>query len=136
MRFSRSSPKKLKTKTPKQRDKNHNATNKGQHKGKKNILVVHDGGAVSSHGLFFDDTDELESAAERSVKVGPFRALKMSHLQDVVILSHTQEKNVTPNNELDIKNVMLLGDDQTPPVVKGYRRVMLHVDIYIEYGYM
>lgn len=102
---------------------------------------MHDGGAVSSHGLFFDDTDELESAAERSVKVGPFRALKMSHLQDVVILSHTQEKNVTPNNEPDIKNVMLLwdcphGDDQTPPAVKGYRRVMLHVDIYIEYGYM
>lgn len=104
---------------------------------------MHDGRAVSSHGLFFDHTDELKSAAERSIKVGPFRALKMSHLQDVVILSHThtQEKNVTPNNEIDIKNLMLPwdcphGDDQTPPMVKGYRRVMLHVDIYIEYGYM
>lgn len=66
--------------------------NKGQHRGKKNILIVHDGGAVSSHGLLFDHTDELEGAAERSVKVGPFRALKMSHLQNVIVLSHTGEE--------------------------------------------
>lgn len=51
-----------------------------------NILIVHDGGAISSHGFFFDDSDELEGAAERSVRVRPFRALKVSHLQDVVIL--------------------------------------------------
>lgn len=53
---------------------------------------MHDGGAISSHGLLLDDTDELEGAAERSIGVGPFRALKMSHLQNVVVLSHTGEQ--------------------------------------------
>lgn len=51
-----------------------------------NILIVDDGGTVSSHGFFFDDSDELEGAAERSVRVRPFRALKVSHLQNVIIL--------------------------------------------------
>lgn len=55
---------------------------------------MHDGGAISSHGLLLDHTDELEGAAERSIRVGPFRALKMSHLQNVVVLSHTQEESV------------------------------------------
>lgn len=54
-----------------------------------NVLIVHDGGTVSSHGLLLDDTDELKGAAERSVGVWPFRALKMSHLQDIVVLLHT-----------------------------------------------
>lgn len=58
---------------------------------------MHDGGAVSSHGLLLDHTDELEGAAERSIGVGPFRALKMSHLQNVVILSH-KEEGVTSSN--------------------------------------
>lgn len=57
-----------------------------------NVLIVHDGGAISSHGLLLDDTDELEGAAERSIGVGPFGALKMSHLQNVVVLSHTGEE--------------------------------------------
>lgn len=51
-----------------------------------NVLIVHDGGAISSHGLLFDDTDELKGAAERSVGVGPFRTLEVSHLQNVVVL--------------------------------------------------
>lgn len=55
---------------------------------------MHDGGAVSSHGLLLDHTDELEGAAERSIGVGPLRALKMSHLQNVVILSHTEEDSL------------------------------------------
>lgn len=54
---------------------------------------MHDGGAVSSHGLLLDHADELEGAAERSIGVGPFRALKMSHLQNVVILSHKEEES-------------------------------------------
>lgn len=49
---------------------------------------MYDGGAISSHGLLFDHADELEGAAERSIGVGPFRALKMSHLQNIVILLH------------------------------------------------
>lgn len=53
------------------------------------LLIVHDGGAVSSHGLLFDHTDELEGAAEGSVRIGPFRTLEMSHLQDIVVLSQT-----------------------------------------------
>lgn len=53
---------------------------------------MHDGGAVSSHGLLLDDTDELKRAAERSVGVGPFRALEMSHLQDVIILARTEDE--------------------------------------------
>ena len=53
---------------------------------------MHDGGAVSSHGLLLDHADELKGAAERSVRVGPFRALKMSHLQDVVVLPRTGEE--------------------------------------------
>lgn len=57
-----------------------------------NVLIVHDGGAVSSHGLLLDDADELEGAAERGVGVRPFGALKMSHLQNVVVLSRTGEE--------------------------------------------
>lgn len=60
--------------------------------GNTNILIMHDGGAVSSHGLLLDDTDELKRAAERSVGVGPFRALEMSHLQDVIILARTEDE--------------------------------------------
>jgi len=54
--------------------------------GDKHLLIMHNGGAISSHGLLLDDTDELKGAAERSIGVGPFRALKMSHLQNVVVL--------------------------------------------------
>lgn len=50
------------------------------------LLIVHDGGAISSHGLLFDHTDELEGAAERRIRIGPFRTLEMSHLQDIVVL--------------------------------------------------
>lgn len=57
--------------------------------GESLLLIVHDGGAVSSHGLLFDHTDELEGAAEGSVRIGPFRTLEMSHLQDIVVLSQT-----------------------------------------------
>lgn len=61
-----------------------------RHGGKKNVLIMHNGGAVASHGLLLDHADELEGAAERSVQVGPFRALKMSHLQNVVVLTHAR----------------------------------------------
>ena len=70
-------------------------------------LVVHDGGAVSSHGLLLDDTDELEGAAERSVGVGPLGALEMSHLQHVVVLSHTAE-DVTLTHMTGTHCVMLV----------------------------
>lgn len=56
-----------------------------------NLLVMHYGGAISSHGLLLDDADELKGAAERSVWVRPFRALKMSDFQNIVVLSHTGE---------------------------------------------
>lgn len=49
-------------------------------------LIVHYGGSVSDHGLLLDDVDELKGAAHGSIRVGPFRALEMSHLQDIVIL--------------------------------------------------
>lgn len=52
------------------------------------LLIVHDGGSISSHGLLFDHTDELKGAAEGSIRIGPFRTLEMSDLQDVVVLSH------------------------------------------------
>lgn len=61
-----------------------------------NILIVHNGGAVSSHGFLLDDTDELEGAAERGVRVWPFRALEMSHLQHVVVLLHMGEEGMHP----------------------------------------
>lgn len=57
------------------------------------LLIVHDGGAVSSHGLLFDHTDELEGAAEGSIRIGPFRTLEMSHLQDIVVLSQTTKSD-------------------------------------------
>lgn len=50
------------------------------------LLIVYNGGSVSGHSLLFDDVDELKGAAERGIRVGPFRALEMSHLQDIVIL--------------------------------------------------
>lgn len=57
-----------------------------------NLLIVHDGGAISSHGFLLDDTDELEGAAERGVRVGPFGALKMPHLQNVVVLRDKEDE--------------------------------------------
>lgn len=57
-----------------------------RHRGKKNVLIVHNGGAVASHGLLFDHADELEGAAEGSVQVGPLGALEVPHLQNVVVL--------------------------------------------------
>lgn len=66
--------------------------------GKKSLLlIVHDGGAISGHGLLFDHTDELKGAAERSVRIGPFRTLEMSHLQDIVVLSHTENSDSKQN---------------------------------------
>lgn len=56
------------------------------------VLIMDDGRTVSGHGLLLDDTNELEGAAERGVWVRPFRALEMSHLQNVVVLSHTEER--------------------------------------------
>lgn len=56
------------------------------------VLIMDDGRTVSGHGLLLDDTNELKGAAERGVWVRPFRALEMSHLQDVVVLSHTEER--------------------------------------------
>lgn len=67
---------------------------------------MHNGGPISSHGLLLDDTDELEGAAERSIGVGPFRALKMSHLQNIVILSHTGEE--CHSHTHDRNNAMLV----------------------------
>lgn len=55
-----------------------------------NILIMHDGGAISSHGFLLDDIDELESAAEGGVRVWPFGALKVSHLQNIIILMRTE----------------------------------------------
>lgn len=68
------------------------AVNKKDKWGKSLLLIVHDGGAVSSHGLLFDHTDELKGAAERSIRIGPFRTLEMSHLQDIVILSQRTKR--------------------------------------------
>lgn len=69
------------------------AVNKNTEWGEKSLLlIVHDGGAISGHGLLFDHTDELKGAAERSVRIGPFRTLEMSHLQDIVVLSHTKNQ--------------------------------------------
>lgn len=56
------------------------------HTHQAHLLIVYDGGSISCHGLLFDDIDELEGAAERSIWVRPFRALEMSYLQDIVIL--------------------------------------------------
>lgn len=61
---------------------------------------MHDGGAVSSHGLLFDHTDELKGAAERSIRIGPFRTLEMSHLQDIVILSQ-RTKSKTARDKVE-----------------------------------
>lgn len=69
------------------------ALNKKTSGGKSLLLIVHDGGAVSSHGLLFDHTDELKGAAERSIRVGPFRTLEMSHLQDIVVLSQRTKRD-------------------------------------------
>lgn len=66
-------------------------TSGGEGGEKSLLLIVHDGGAVSSHGLLFDHTDELEGAAEGSVRIGPFRTLEMSHLQDIVVLSQNNK---------------------------------------------
>lgn len=63
------------------------AVNKKMIGEKSLLLIVHDGGAVASHGLLFDHTDELKGAAEWSIRIGPFRTLEMSHLQDIVVLS-------------------------------------------------
>lgn len=79
--------------------------------GESLLLIVHDGGAVSSHGLLFDHTDELEGAAEGSVRIGPFRTLEMSHLQDIVVLSQTTKSDLTRVNASyrpKIKMVLLL----------------------------
>lgn len=62
------------------------AAKKNTECGERHLLIVHDGGAISSHGLLFDHTDELEGAAERRIGIGPFRTLEMSHLQDIVVL--------------------------------------------------
>lgn len=51
---------------------------------------MYNGGTISSHGLLFDDTDELKCAAEWGVWVWPFRTLEMSNLQHIVILTHTE----------------------------------------------
>lgn len=58
---------------------------------------MHDGRAISSHGLLFDHTDELEGAAERRVRIGPFRTLEMSHLQDIVVLPRTRTRETKQN---------------------------------------
>lgn len=52
---------------------------------------MHNGGAISSHGFLLDDIDELEGAAERGVRVWPFGALKVSHLQNIIILMRAEE---------------------------------------------
>ena len=49
-------------------------------------LIVHYGRSVSDHGLLLDDIDELKGAAHGSIRVGPFRALEVTHLQHIVIL--------------------------------------------------
>lgn len=67
--------------------------------GKSLLLIVHDGGAVASHGLLFDHTDELKGAAEWSIGVGPFRTLEMSHLQDVVVLSQRTNSHTKPHTK-------------------------------------
>lgn len=53
---------------------------------------MHDGGTISCHGLLLDDTDQLEGAAQWSVRIWPFRALEMSHLQNIVILLQIGQK--------------------------------------------
>lgn len=63
-------------------------------RGKSLLLIVHDGGAISSHGLLFDHADELKGAAERSIRIGPFRTLEMSHLQDIVVLSQRTKRAI------------------------------------------
>lgn len=56
-------------------------------------LVVYYGGSVSGHSLLLDDIDELKGAADGSVRVGPFRALEVTHLQHIVILGEREKKD-------------------------------------------
>lgn len=55
---------------------------------------MHNSGAISSHGFLLDDTNELEGAAEGGIGVRPFRALEVSHLQNVIVL--LQKKSGKP----------------------------------------
>lgn len=55
-------------------------------------LIVHYGRSVSDHGLLLDDIDELKGAADGSVRVGPLRALEVTHLQHIVILGRATER--------------------------------------------
>lgn len=41
-------------------------------------LIMHNGGTVPRHGLFFDDVDKLKCAADGCIRIWPIRTLEMS----------------------------------------------------------